>query len=145
MSDSEKNNRPWVMVKLFLMSPEKDKSWCGPGMIKLLKAIEKTGSVHQACEEMNMSYSKGWKLLREMEDWLDCPVIIRRQGGKGGGEARLTDMGRDFLKWQGSFDEDCQKAIQEIFERHYRAFPRPDSGGTAQGVSMAAPVEGDRE
>ncbi|MDR1893377.1 MAG: LysR family transcriptional regulator [Spirochaetales bacterium] len=108
-----------VLAKVFLLSPEKNKPFCGPGMIKLLQAIEKTGSVRQACEEMEMSYSKGWKLLRGLEAWLGMAITVRHQGGKGGGEALLTQEGRDFLKKHLSFEKDCQQAVENLFEQYY--------------------------
>jgi molybdate transport system regulatory protein len=115
---------PWVLVKVVLMAPGEGKTFCGPGMINLLWEIEKTGSVRQACERMHMSYSKGWKLLRGLENWLRYPVTVRQQGGKGGGEAHLTAEGRDFLRRHQAFDKECQQAVQRVFERYY--------GGTAE-------------
>jgi molybdate transport system regulatory protein len=115
----EEPARPRVLAKIFLMAPE-DKVFCGPGMIKLLSAIGRNGSVRRACEEMDMSYSKGWKLLRGLEAWLGSPVAVRHQGGKGGGEAYLTEEGRKFLKKHRTFEQECQQAVEEVFERYYK-------------------------
>jgi molybdate transport system regulatory protein len=115
----EKEARPRILAKIFLMDPGEDTIFCGPGMIRLLTAIERNGSVRRACEEMNMSYSKGWKLLRGLETWLGSPVAVRHQGGKGGGEAYLTEAGREFLKKHRIFEQECQKVIEEVFEQYY--------------------------
>jgi molybdate transport system regulatory protein len=121
----EKQARPRILAKIFLMASGEDKIFCGPGMIKLLFAIEQNGSVRRACEGMNMSYSKGWKLLRGLEAWLGSPVAVRHQGGRGGGEAYLTNEGRKFLKKHRAFEQACQQAVEEVFDRYYHS----DSSG----------------
>jgi molybdate transport system regulatory protein len=117
-ADLEQGVKP--VAKVFLVSSGSEKSFCGPGMIALLIAIKETGNVRQACETMGMSYSKGWKLLKRLEAWLGFPVVIRRQGGKGGGEAYLTDKGQAFLKKHQVFLEDCQRAVQQLFADYYQ-------------------------
>ncbi|MDR2803613.1 MAG: LysR family transcriptional regulator [Treponema sp.] len=108
------------VVKVFLAAPGgHGKPFCGPGMINLLEAIHNTGNVRQACETMQMSYSKGWKLLKALENWLTYPITSRRQGGKGGGEAHLTEEGVAFLKKHRAFEAECQNAVAEIFNKYY--------------------------
>jgi molybdate transport system regulatory protein len=88
-------------------------------MIQLLDAIKETGNVRKACESMGMSYSKGWKLLKGLETWLEYPITVRQQGGKGGGEAHLTEEGQAFLKTQRAFEADCEAAVQKLFEKYF--------------------------
>ncbi|GMO46627.1 MAG: LysR family transcriptional regulator [Termitinemataceae bacterium] len=108
------------VVKVFLAYPGgRGEPFCGPGMVKLLQKIEETGNVRQACENMKMSYSKGWKLLKALETYLEYPAVKRRQGGKDGGAANLTEAGAAFLKKQTSFESDCEYAIKKIFEKYY--------------------------
>ncbi|MDR3170233.1 MAG: LysR family transcriptional regulator [Treponema sp.] len=108
------------IVKIFLADPGgKHQPFCGPGMIKLLLSIKKSGNVRQACELMEMSYSKGWKLLKGLEAWLGCPVVLRQQGGQGGGKAHLTNDGEAFLERYQLFFQECQQKVQDIFERYY--------------------------
>ncbi|MDR0526035.1 MAG: LysR family transcriptional regulator [Spirochaetaceae bacterium] len=106
-------------AKILLMNNDEKNSFCGPGMIRLLIEIKETGSVRYACERMAMSYSKGWKLLRIMESCLGYPVTVRRQGGRNGGEARLTPEGLTFLENHQAFLQDCQIAIKKVFDRYY--------------------------
>jgi molybdate transport system regulatory protein len=118
------------VVKIFFASPGgRGKPFCGPGMIKLLDNISKTGNVRQACENMNMSYSKGWKLLNAVDKWLMYPVTARQQGGKGGGEARLTEKGAEFLAKHRAFQTECEEAVNKIFTKYYAgAVPDTDAG-----------------
>jgi molybdate transport system regulatory protein len=108
------------VVKIFFASPGgHGEPFCGPGMIKLLEQINETGNVRRACEQMNMSYSKGWKLLSKLEVWLGYPVSVRQQGGKGGGEAHLTQEGIDFLEKYNAFTAECEASVKNIFNRTY--------------------------
>ena len=36
----------------------------GPGMVMLLREVERTGSLQKAAKNMNMAYSKAWKMLK---------------------------------------------------------------------------------
>jgi molybdate transport system regulatory protein len=108
------------VIKVFLTAPGgHGKPFCGPGMIKLLEHIKITGNVRHACEKMKISYSKGWKLLNGLDEWLMYPVTVRHQGGKGGGEARLTERGAAFLEKHRAFEAECQTAAHEIFLKYY--------------------------
>lgn len=42
---------------------ERESAFLGPGSRQLLTFIEETGSVRLACQKMNMSYSKAWKMI----------------------------------------------------------------------------------
>jgi molybdate transport repressor ModE-like protein len=107
------------VAKVLLVNGPDSETFCGPGMIRLLAAIQKTGTVRHACELMNMSYSKGWKILRRLETWLGYPVTERHQGGKGGGEAFLTQEGVVFLEKHTAFEQECQRAVEGVFKRYY--------------------------
>ena len=57
----------------------------GPGKVKLLEAVGRTGSISAAARAANMSY-----LFRG-------PLVETTTGGKGGGGARLTEIGETAL------------------------------------------------
>ncbi|GMO29491.1 MAG: hypothetical protein Ta2F_04900 [Termitinemataceae bacterium] len=114
----EKKTTP--VVKIFLAAEGgRGSPFCGPGMVKLLEYIHETGNVRSACETMGMSYSKGWKLLRALETYLEYPVTVRQQGGKGGGEAHLTKQGESFLKRYKAFETESRETILKLFGKHY--------------------------
>jgi molybdate transport system regulatory protein len=108
------------VLKIFFATPGgHGKPFCGPGMIRLLEEIHETGNVRKACQNMEMSYSKGWKLLNSLEVCLMYPLTERQQGGKGGGNARLTEDGLAFLNKYRAFEAECQKTVGELFDRYY--------------------------
>ena len=66
----------------------------GPGKIRLLEEIEKTGSIRNAAEAVGMSFRQAWLLLKAIEDMFGQPVIATQRGGSRGGGSVLTELGR---------------------------------------------------
>ncbi|WP_010256450.1 winged helix-turn-helix domain-containing protein [Treponema primitia] len=112
------NIKPTIKISL-INQTGKGEPFCGPGMIMLLLEIRRSGNVREACENMGMSYTKGWKLLARIEAWIGFPVVVRQQGGKGGGEAHLTGEGAAFLEKHLAFLQECETTVGEIFSRYY--------------------------
>ena len=57
----------------------------GPGKADLLEAIERTGSIRKASEELGMSYMRAWTLVKAMNDGFRDPVVESSRGGAGRG------------------------------------------------------------
>jgi molybdate transport system regulatory protein len=93
--------------------------YCGPGMINLLLEIDKCKSVRHACKNLELSYSKAWKLLDRFEEWLGVPACIGQQGGATGGSSELSKEGRDFITRYQSFTDECVKAVQSVAARYW--------------------------
>lgn len=74
-----------------------DRCSIGVGKIRLLEAVERTGSLSQAAREIAMSYRRAWLLIDSMNAEFDTPVISASAGGTGGGGAKLTPFGRELI------------------------------------------------
>ena len=74
-----------------------DRCSVGTGKIRLLEAVERTGSLSQAARETPMSYRRAWLLIDSMNAEFDTPVISATIGGSGGGGAKLTAFGRELI------------------------------------------------
>ncbi len=70
----------------------------GVGKIRLLEAVEHTGSLSQAAREIAMSYRRAWLLVDSMNAEFDTPVISASVGGSGGGGAKVTSFGRELIE-----------------------------------------------
>src|SRR4030067_900073 len=57
----------------------------GGGKVSFLEAIKEEGSLNKACKKVDISYKHAWLLLREIEESVGEPVIIKRRGGKDQG------------------------------------------------------------
>jgi molybdate transport system regulatory protein len=66
----------------------------GPGKVRLLELVAETGSIRKAAAGMNMSYRKAWLLLQALEKGFTAPLVATTTGGRTGGGARLTPLGR---------------------------------------------------
>ncbi len=112
--DSSQTIRPVNKLRLAA-----DAVFYGPGAHQLLLLIRETRSVRQASERMGLSYSKAWKILNNIADQMDCPIVARQHGGKGGGQAYLTQKGEEFVATYCRYVQDCESAIESLFHQHF--------------------------
>jgi molybdate transport system regulatory protein len=70
----------------------------GPGKIRLLEAIGKTGSISRAGRALGMSYRRGWLLVDDMNRCFRAPVVATQPGGVKGGGAALTPFGLQLIE-----------------------------------------------
>jgi len=110
-----------------------DRKFFGPGVVRLLKLIEKTGAIKKACDEMGMSYTKARKMVAVMEDELDCAIVISQQGGQHGSTSVLTDVGKELLERYEVFEAECKAMIKEAFDKNFNGFVRQLDNNYANG------------
>ncbi len=102
----------------FVLS-EGDNGFFGPGVRDLFLNIDSEKSVKAACEKMDLSYSKAWKMIRNVEKALGQPAVTRTHGGTEGGSAQLTDAGRMLLEKYIRFEEKGRQALRKAFEEEF--------------------------
>ena len=73
------------------------KNFLGAGRIELLEKIETHGSLRKAAISMGLSYRKAYYAIRSMNELSETPLVELKQGGKGGGCAKLTDRGQKIV------------------------------------------------
>jgi molybdate transport system regulatory protein len=95
----------------------------GPGEVRLLELVEPHGSITASGKTMDMSYRKAWLLVDELNGMFVSPFVETRPGGRGGGNARLTLLGRAVVQLYRSIEQDAHEAaatkLQEL-DRHIR-------------------------
>ena len=87
----------------------------GPGTGTLLEFVDRTGSIQEACSQMNMSYSKGCRLVKNAEKQLGFKILERWTGGAGGGGSHLTKEGKNLLRCYNELVERIQNSAIDIF------------------------------
>ena len=87
----------------------------GPGKIRLLEAIEKTGSISKAGQSLGMSYRRAWLLVDDLNHCFREPVVTTKPGGARGGGATLTPFGI-------------------VLIRNYRAIEKRAAGATRKSL-----------
>lgn len=93
----------------------------GPGVQELLTGIREYRSVKEACAAMELSYSKGRRILRHAEAALGYQLVKRQQGGAAGGSAELTPQAEQFIRHYQSLTEHINAYAMERMDE---AFPR---------------------
>ena len=91
----------------------------GEGPCRLLRCVEKTGSLRAAAMEMEMAYSKACKLLKQAEVNLGFSLTTRAAGGKGGGGSVLTPEGKRWLKQYEDYRDACVRANQTLYRQFF--------------------------
>jgi hypothetical protein len=91
----------------------------GPGKIRLLEAIDMSGSITQAGRNLGMSYRRAWLLVDDMNNCFRDPVIEAQPGG-----AETSDR-----SWRGRHD------------REFRLHRRPGAFDDAATTSSLRPPE----
>lgn len=116
----EKDNRSQVgLTYQIAVSLHKAQECFGEETAGFLEAIDETGSMLGACQAREISYSKGWKLIKRAEEQLGIVFLTRQTGGSKGGSSSLTEAGKEFLNRYRNMErlihEFAEKAFAEVF------------------------------
>lgn len=96
-----------VKIKVWL---EKDgRSVMGGGRHALLKAIDETGSLREACAQLDISYRHAWGHIKKLEQSAGFAFVDSKVGGRGGGASALTPQAREFLKQYENLRADIEQ------------------------------------
>lgn len=103
----------------------------GPGRAALLAHIERTGSITSAARAMGMSYRRAWQLVESMNRSFAEPVVVTEVGGKRGGGAVVTVLGKRLVTLYRTMENKASAAIAvdlKRFSRHLRKSPGSRAG-----------------
>lgn len=106
--------RPKIQVK-FAAGEE----FFGPGVCRLLELINQTGSIQEACAHMELSYSKGNRMIKAIDRQLGFPAVRRWAGGNGGGGSVLTEEGRYLMENYRSMVSEVREYTEKAFKKYF--------------------------
>lgn len=110
-----------------------DRCSVGIGKIRLLEAIERTGSLSRAAREVGMSYRRAWLLIDSLNAEFDTHVISATVGGSGGGGAALTSFGRELIEAYRKLESRLAALTRDYMGRFAaRAIGRTGAGRAAR-------------
>ena len=101
------------------LSLGRDDSFFGPSLAQFLTLVDHTGSMQTACRQMHMSYTKGWKILKEAEKQLGYPLLLTQSGGAEGGFSQLTPKTKEFLGCYLKMEEALRKEGERLFRYYF--------------------------
>lgn len=107
-----------ALTRIIFVNEENEKFF-GEGPYRLLRGIEKTGSLRATAMEMGMSYTKALKLINHAEKELGFSFTTRTVGGKSGGGSYLTAEGKAWLNKYEAYREACLKENKRLYDAFY--------------------------
>ena len=112
-------------IKLTLCKEER---YFGPGICELLEKIDETGSIQAAARQMNMSYTKAWKILNRAEKELGTNLITRVSGGRSGGSSTVTEAGEEAIQAFREMEAKLTAYAEELLNAHRETFRTEKQG-----------------
>ena len=106
----------------------------GPGKVLLLERIAECGSISAAGRSLNMSYRRAWLLVADLNTSFDQPLVEAQMGGRQGGGATLTELGREMIRRYRTIEHEAQAAV----EPHLAAVQAAASKRPAEDKSPAS-------
>jgi molybdate transport system regulatory protein len=91
----------------------------GEGPYRLLKGVEKTGSLRQAAIDMGMSYRKAWLTLHASEEKLGFSLLERTIGGPSGGGSQITPAGADIIRNYENFRDEVRHSLEKLYDKYF--------------------------
>ncbi|MCE9523038.1 MAG: LysR family transcriptional regulator [Alphaproteobacteria bacterium] len=98
------------MARITLRIDLEGKGSIGPGKVRLLELIDEHGSIRRAGSVLKMSYARAWGLVRDLGATFGKPVVDASPGGKSGGGAKLTPLGRHVVDAYRAAERKAAKA-----------------------------------
>ena len=89
----------------------------GPGRVELLELIGETGSLRAAAIWMGVSYMRAWNLVKDSNKCFARPLVEANRGGKTGGGATLTEVGREVVEMYREMEKESQNAISPAWKK----------------------------
>ena len=84
--------------------------------VALLEAVEATGSLAKAAEQLGVPYRTASYKLREIEANLDVRLVSGQRGGLDGGGSRLTPAGHDYVRRWRAFADGLDAWVEAHFQ-----------------------------
>lgn len=89
-------------------------SFLGDKRIRLLEAIDKTGSISQAAKAVPLSYKAAWDAVDDMNNVAPEPLVHRSTGGRHGGGTELTAFARRLIAFYRALEQESQRALEKL-------------------------------
>jgi molybdate transport system regulatory protein len=88
----------------------------GLGRVRILKAIEKCGSLNAAAKDLKMSYRAVWGKIKVTEEALGKPLLVKNQGGAAGGGSALTPYALTLVERYLALSRRVDAQADDLFE-----------------------------
>jgi molybdate transport system regulatory protein len=87
--------------------------------IRLLEAIQETGSISKGAEVMDIPYRRAWEKIHQSEERLGIKLVKTQVGGSGGGGAQLTPECLEFIQKYHTMISGVNALLQKRFSETF--------------------------
>ncbi len=124
----ERYKKPRMVPAVKLWFECEGRSAFGPGLYRLLKAIDETGSISSSSKAEGISYKHAWETIREAEGKLKTRLVAASPGGRKGGGTWLTEECKVLLEIYGRLEREIRGYAALRFERALENLKRRKKG-----------------
>jgi molybdate transport system regulatory protein len=94
----------------------------GSGLIDILSAVDRAGSIKQAAAELERSYRHIWDRIKDAERGLGRALVVTQVGGQGSQRSELTAHARRLIV---DFRAVRDRMIEAMDQAAAQRFPSP--------------------
>lgn len=105
-------------IRLRLLD-DRGRPFMGIGLVWLLDRIGRLCSISAAARDMQLSYPKAMRMIRDLEQGLGRQMVIRHRGGAQRGGAELTEAAVDFVARYQRFQARVKRQVQSEFRKTF--------------------------
>ena len=109
-----------VRSKIWIVDPAGQVVF-GLGRLRILKAVQRHGSIQAAAAELKMSYRAIWGRIKATEERLGQPLLVRSIGGTAGGGSRLTPFAEALIERFQKMHREVSIDADGLFETHFQS------------------------
>ncbi|MFP4533272.1 MAG: winged helix-turn-helix domain-containing protein [Desulfobacterales bacterium] len=108
----------------------------GSGRLRILKAIQKTGSIHAAAKELKIGYRAVWARIHATEERLGIQLLEKQIGGAAGGGSRLTQIAEELVHAFTCLEKEIEEETDARFQQFENILNIQISGASSTGTDI---------
>lgn len=89
----------------------------GFGRLRILKAIQRNGSIHAAAKELKIGYRAVWARIQATESRLGEKLLEKTKGGAAGGGSRLTPLAESIIEQFDRIQQEIENRTDALFDQ----------------------------
>lgn len=105
-----------VKTKLYLVDEDGEK-FMGIGVLWLLQQVREQKSLRKAASVLDLSYSKAFGMVKNLERNLGVAVLDRKKGGASRDGATLTPFAERFIELYETFEQEVKEQVSVPYNR----------------------------
>jgi molybdate transport repressor ModE-like protein len=111
----KKRTRLYLKTKTWIENEKKELLF-GKGKTEVLIEIQKTGSISQAAENLEMNYKKAWSHIKLLQTNLKDILVETTKGGGENRGTKLTPLASEYIEKYKQLQQDIEEFANQRFK-----------------------------